>query len=332
MYKTLIILILCSILLPAEDSFEKKESFVQKELKGFKKAIKQLKVEINFYNLINGLHLTKKQIQKIIFLSKKVKKLKETYLKPKKSLSSLKYELVSLQRLKDCALKGQEIPDWMARMHQTQLRGRRKKKPNRQRFIKESKKLEVQLNKILTNTQKEVISTYKPCLIPPKDLKNPVRVGQAENTSGLVKTLGKLRKLNDPFAIYIFMEKAMYRIEKKQGKYKKDERKSIMNKWYSLIEKTKSLSDTDFELAKDELAKVFHVKDRKKELRAIIDKSMKKKKLPGKAARFLLDPRIIPVLEKRLHQMITAKQKQATDLTKIEKAENCDDGQCGIRD
>jgi hypothetical protein len=48
---------------------------------------------------------------------------------------------------------------------------------------------------ILTDAQKEVISTFKPCLLPPKSQTNPVLVGQSEEKDDAVRLLRRVREL-----------------------------------------------------------------------------------------------------------------------------------------
>lgn len=79
--------------------------------------------------------------------------------------------------------------------HSVRLKHRLKElhdKVNR-RLTVENKALEKELSQVLTPEQLQVVEDFKPCLIPPRDLKNPVRAGQASSNEHAVKRLRRLR-------------------------------------------------------------------------------------------------------------------------------------------
>ena len=55
--------------------------------------------------------------------------------------------------------------------------------------------LETRLNQVLTPEQVQVVKNFTPCLNPPKDLRDPVRAGQAAAHGGLEKRLRRLRTI-----------------------------------------------------------------------------------------------------------------------------------------
>ncbi len=72
-----------------------------------------------------------------------------------------------------------------------------------------------------------------------------------------------------------------------------DEKKALRKEYLELFEEAKSLSDLDFELKKKELAERMAQKGEKQKRR-------RRKYELGKIGRFLLDERVIPILEDRL--------------------------------
>jgi hypothetical protein len=73
-----------------------------------------------------------------------------------------------------------------------------------------------------------------------------------------------------------------------------------------LTEKVRGMSDADFELEKETLAEELRPEDMVHELREELEKRapyMRRIKL-SKSARFLLNQRIIPILEERLSESV----------------------------
>lgn len=301
-----------------------------------KLRIQKLRKDINFYNLLNGLHLSKKQVWQIWQLTQQAKRLKDKYMHRQPQIADMRRELAILKRMQTFARAGKEIPEWLGNMYISTRHNSRKGRIDPERYRRKLKELENQLQTILLAGQKQVIADYKPCLIPPKDLKNPVRAGQAQNSEAGIRILEKLRKQQHGYSggwqLYTAMEKHLERIEHHQGKLSEQERKTIMEQWLKVIGKAQNMTDIDFELSKEELAKELKVPDKKEQLQKQIAQHAKKRNLPGKAAHFLLDPYNIPLLEQRLRQMHNPKKEESTDLTAIEKADNCDDGRCALPD
>ncbi|RME86409.1 MAG: hypothetical protein D6785_03400 [Planctomycetota bacterium] len=228
-----------------------------------KKKVRKIKKEINLLNLMNGLNLSADQIKELLKLAKDLKALGEEMGILKKKEISKEAQNKKLQLLKEIQeriLQGQEIP---IRLRKELISLQRQTNPyptreEKRKFLKYIKEMEEKASKILTKSQKEVLATYKPCLIPPKNLKDPVRIGQAEVDGKYYKILKKLRKL--PNWKYDFLEEAILdelieKYEFHHGKYEKKERKKIFSKLQEIALKTRKLTDVQFEIQKSKLEK-----------------------------------------------------------------------------
>ncbi len=120
-----------------------------------------------------------------------------------------------------------------------------------------SKEMSKKVAAILTDNQKEVVGNFSCCLVPPKSLSDPVRVGQADVAEWQVEMLEKARKCPDrlwPAA----KKRTLDELEKAAAvtdpgiteKKKKEERERVA----AILDKARSLSDVDFEMEKEELA------------------------------------------------------------------------------
>lgn len=151
---------------------------------------------------------------------------------------------------------------------------------------------------ILTENQIYVIEDFTPCLIPPKSLRDPARVGQASgDTSGVEAVLERLR--NAPSERYSrIREEALDRhidkLEREIGVMTNEEKEAERIRVKGIIEKARKMSKVDFELNKSEMAR---------EIGPMKTSSQKLRKYElSKVGRFMLNARLIPVLETHLAQ------------------------------
>jgi hypothetical protein len=110
---------------------------------------------------------------------------------------------------------------------------------------------------ILTDNQKEVVGSFSCCLVPPKSLSDPVRVGQADVAEWQVKMLEDVRKCSDalwPLAKKRTLDKleagAVIADPGMTEEKKREERKRVGD----ILDKARSLSDVEFKMEKEELA------------------------------------------------------------------------------
>jgi thioredoxin-related protein len=265
--------------------------------------IKKLRSRISFINLLNGLNMTKSQLEKLLQHNKEVKLIIDDKLKEIEEFR--RNELKTLEELERVIGDQKTIPkDLEARVGKIDAALHRMRKEMSEAIvIKYKPKIEA----VFTDGQKAVIEDFEPCAIPPQDLKDPVRVGQAGDSARVIELMRKVRaaprrrfdqnldRLIDMAAEHVAEH---YNLtgeeqEKQRGKYRK------------LFEKIYEMEDIKFEIEKEELAKELNwegkarAKELDKELRKIGEKTN-----PGqisKICQYFLDPEIvIPVLGKRL--------------------------------
>jgi hypothetical protein len=136
-------------------------------------------------------------------------------------------------------------------------------------------------------------------------LRDPVRVGQAPNNAGYVKTLERLRQI--PPNIYArrkaqIIEGLAKQIESKGGSYPLEERDEFIQRLTELIDQVRLLNDSDFAMKSEELAEKFrklHRKDLLEERLKELTAKSREEVLLGKVIANLLHPRLALVLNER---------------------------------
>ena len=102
-----------------------------------------------------------------------------------------------------------------------------------------------------------------------------------------------------------------------------DEKKREAERLMKVLDKARAMSDKDFELNGPDLAKEFISESKKnlekdKELQKELEKIHQERRGgPSRTGRILINPKIMPILEKRLELMKNAKQLPPADLDKI---------------
>jgi hypothetical protein len=225
------------------------------------KTLQDLRAEINHWNLANGMHFDRGQIEQLVRLSDEAEKLRtrqqEAKPKDKVAPAALNAELVRLETAAEAALR-----------------------PG----------------------QQEVLKTYKPCLIPPKNLKDPVRVGQASDNSRMGEWLTRARG-RPPRQLERMIDRL---IEEENGHLGSldeaalEQRRSLLAE---IVRQVTEMSDVEFALKKDELADAIRREDRKDELIADIEALRRERHQPGRTAQFLLNREFAEVLKVRYEQL-----------------------------
>lgn len=224
-------------------------------------AVQRLRQEINNWNLINGLNLSRGQIERIVALHD------EADVTWPPAGRGARRALVALE---------QEVAD------------------------------------VLNPGQRQVLSEYKPCLIPPRNLKDPVRVGQANDSSHHVRWLtrarrasrDRLRKLVD-----LLLEKEAEHF----GEPTRSERQKRVVLLRRTVRKAAAMSDVEFELSKAELAERIAPRDRGAELRSEIEVLSAARGLPGLISQFILKPLFIEQLRTRGQQLAESVAQRPAD-------------------
>ena len=289
----------------------REESILNDELAGKRTRIKNLFSDISTVNLLNGLYLTQEQMKEILNLANKAIGLKEEFIEQKSAvyMRTLNEAETAYTQLFQDIMKGSPAKEGGEVENRARRIEHRLKEMTDQVFrtmSNELSHLDNELSEILTPEQQQVIAGFKPCLIPPKDLKNPVRAGQASSNDRAIKMLRRIREIPDyawERRKYEFLSRHVERFSKHRSVMTEKEKEKELQRLLYLTEKIRSLSDTNFELEKDNLAEELRPTDHIHELREELEQRiphMRKAKV-SKQARFLLNERIIPILEERMN-------------------------------
>lgn len=269
------------------------------------REINRLKHRISFWNLFNGLNLSREQIEELIAINTEYKeKLQESIAKAIKVLSESRE---SLKKWEQAVRDGNLPPEEMKQAG----RASRMTKEFHQQFKDIKEPFLARLNNVFTDAQKEVIKGFKPCVVPPHDLRDPIRVGQASSNEYAVRMLKRIRSIPSQKFPTVLDRIVEVHLDKISRRYRltDEEIAQERQRMRELLKKVYYMDDVDFEMNKEELADEFKYKDKvevlREDLRNIQQELYRTQKVrdpvgTSKIVRYFLDPEIIPLLQYRL--------------------------------
>ncbi len=164
--------------------------------------------------------------------------------------------------------------------------------------------LELAAERVLRPAQREVLQEYQPCLIPPKNLKDPVRVGQARDDSHLARWLERARG-RDEAAVATMIDRLMEREVARLGPMDESDQNARRQLLTNTVQLASAMTDVEFALNQPDLVDSIQPPDRKEELTASIEELKRIRVRPGRTHDFLLNRDFAAVLAVR-HQQLTS--------------------------
>jgi hypothetical protein len=251
---------------------------------------RRIKEEISLLNLLNGLYLSRGQLEKLVPLAEKASAMKQQYAEEFNGQSKEYFR--DLTSLRD-ALYNTTGPTREQNEKAVKADHKYAKGPQEQ-FAEEIGKIEQEAVAIFSDAQLAVIKDFKPCLIPPKNLRDPIAVGQASTTEKEEKILDIIRRMPDD--LYEknkqdIADRVIRITEKEKGKMPDDVRKDMVSTYIRKMDDVRARNAVDFDLKKKETAESFRMFDD--------DVTYHNgKRVNGNVARYFLNPTAAETLKK----------------------------------
>lgn len=288
---------------------------------------KNLFEEVSLLNLINGLHLGKDQMTKLAALAEESSALRETTLKTyRKKAEEFALALNELrEKLIDSNVQVPPCCEQNAVEREHALNEAKKA------YYQKLNALEEKVRAILSDGQVRVINEFNPCLIPPKDLKDPVRAGQAAGDfEEVYMHLEHLRNMPEKAFNVIGKPLTVKVVEEHFSAFCKnaDDKTREANRILKVLKKCRAMSDSDFALEKEALARelLSPMTSIQEKVAEITQFFANQHGGMSKVGRFMLDPRIVPLLKRKLENLAKVDGANHDETT---AADSCKDNKCG---
>jgi hypothetical protein len=262
--------------------------------------VNDLRREINLINLVNGLYLSAEQMNQMLAILRKVEATRGEY---KTKTTSQVHEMEEiLKELRAILARNEEIDQGLIRkFHHAKKKGEDLK----EEFHSALMPYQDEMKRVLNGNQLALIEEFKPCVVPPHDVRNPVRIGQASGDTRMgERLLTRVRQMDE--SLYQrreprVIERYIERVERHVGIFSDEERVEEESRVADIFKRARELSDLDFDVQKGDLARELKEPHEK----ALQSRHRKRRGDLDKLGRFLLDPKLVPILEKRLTQVAT---------------------------
>ena len=267
---------------------------------------------VSLLNLLNGLNLTAEQQQRILDMNKELRDLRDGALNGQKAQELEAEKEKAMGELYNYLLSNpeKEDKDIQSRAAKADHNLREYRDDSMKKLSPEFDRISKEVEGILSSEQLDVINNFAPCVVPPKDMRDPVRAGQAKSSDATVKALEQARQLNaakkdvDSFA----QKTADHTIEASEHKAKlsPEEQKEVRERVVATIKQAIKLSDTDFEIQKPLLAQKLEPVNKIEDLKTEINQrnphaNPLQNSKGSKVVQFLVNPdTVIPIFERRL--------------------------------
>jgi hypothetical protein len=291
------------------------------DLDDVKRKTEELKADINLLNLMNGLHLDREQLLAIAKAARACATPKAREEDDARALAALREVCAALRRNEPVpAAARAKLQSDAEKRGAGYLAARRREQEEAR-----AKGLETLVD-LLSPEQGEVIRTYAPCLVPPLNLRDPVRAGQASDTEALEALVDRLRALDLSLGARAAADRVVQSIELHDGKLPPAERNARVALVVDVAREAQSLDDVAYAARRAELATHLRPVERMETLKErLMELDGDEKVIQEKIAAFLLDPRIVPLVEDRIERL----GKATTAKVDVPKADRCKDGECG---
>ncbi|MFC1699709.1 hypothetical protein ACFL1I_07130 [Candidatus Omnitrophota bacterium] len=249
----------------------------------FNSEEKQLRDEIQILNLLGGLYLTPDQSEFLVWKVEQAQRVKQYYLTKqsqysgdsRQTLEKLKEEIKDETRLVS--------KDLARQVHQSN----KLSLELRAEYQKELAGIVNEVKQNLTSTQLHIVEEFQPCLVPPDA---PARFGQADNVSGLLKHLERVRNIPEDKYYnqkYDLADRLLKRVLLHRRKGEEFDQEKLRQEILDVFEQARYTDADDFNL---------HGEDMARKLKQTIVPRLNKIDLDTKIERFLLNPVIINIL------------------------------------
>jgi hypothetical protein len=321
----------------------------QREVRELEGEVAELRHDINLLNLMNGLHLSRGQLATLRGIGGQAReeRAKVAERRPHPSLfASLGFPPAPLEpsgKEGDRTQLGREMKRLRDEIDRGRLPGEKGMRgmeriaghaPVARPLLPHVCRAELggEVLEVLSPAQVQVLFDYVSCLIPPEELLNPVRVGEAGNDEEVLDALREVRDI--PEERYgeerrAVAEGVLSRLERHEGSWPAGERERVVGEIAELLDEVRDLDDASFTVRSPDFIERVSTLEFKSVLLAKVDID-REHELNRRANVHLLDPRVVDLAGAIITRRDERGLPDPVDLETIRPADSCKDGKCAV--
>jgi uncharacterized phage infection (PIP) family protein YhgE len=215
----------------------------------------ELEDEINLLNLLNGLYLTDRQMLRLIVIGNEANRLRANY---HQQVEKINQQLASdLERLQRALLAGRK--DGVSALARRCEKAQQRLRELAAQLKRKAAQLEQQVRQVLTSSQITIVENFVHCFIPPKDIQDPTRIGQAnENEGRWAKFLDRMREASEeelPRIKQKFYQRFFDYMKCHHITVTGRQAEAVKQYLEAIIQKVRSMDDIEYQLSRGDLSR-----------------------------------------------------------------------------
>ncbi len=267
------------------------------------RRVANLRRQISLLNLVNGLDLTPAQVQRLVVLLTQVQRIKQEARQD--FMATQGQRAATLAKLRNYLIAHPgDIPKNLRRevgymnridhrirdFYQERLRG-----------------LERQVKSVLKPYQLYLVGLFRACLIPPKDIRGPARIGANDSVvpipRGLFKRIRTMPEWRFRQAVWLIAGRIKDRLERRKGVLPAKMQAGEKQRLVKVLTRVRRLSQAEYEINKarlaEELFRPYQVNHRAGYRR--------RKGQPGLIGRYFFQPEMLQILRIKAARLARAR-------------------------
>jgi hypothetical protein len=262
-----------------------------------------LRRQISLLNLVNGLDLTPTQVQRLVGLLDQVQRIKHEA--HQDFMATQAQRAATLWKLRNYLIAHPgDIPKNLRREvgYMTRIDHRI------QDFYQERLRgLELKVKSVLQPHQLYLVGLFRACLIPPKDIRGPARIGANDSVvpipKGLFKRVRTMPEWRFQQAVRLIAGRIKDRLERHKGVLPAKMQAGEKNRLVRVLTRVRRLPQAEFEINKAKLAEELYRPYQVNHLAAY----RRRKGQPGLIGRYFFQPEMLQILRIKAARLAQAK-------------------------
>ena len=258
-----------------------------------------LRKQISLFNLVNGLDLTSSQLHHLIDLLTQARRIRQAATQAFMAMAAQRMIVYKRLRHRLVSSAG-DLPRRIKRqVHQMN----RLDRDLRDYYMTRMRALEKRIEAVLKPHQKYLVGLFRPCIIPPKDIRGPARVGANASPAPVPRHLfKKLRSIPEDWfqrAVWIAARRVKDRLERRFGVLPRKYQSGEIKRLVGIMTRVRRLNAAEYEINKARLAKAIY--EPYNVHKRIVRR--RKKGQPGLVGRYFLQPQMLRVLRMKARRL-----------------------------
>lgn len=264
-----------------------------------------LRRQISLLNLVNGLDLSPSQVRRLVPILERARRIKRAA--HQDYLGTQAQRAATLRKLRNhlIAHPGDIPRDLRRQVHQmTKLDHR-----IMDYYQAELRRLEVAIESILKPHQVYLVQLFRACIIPPKDIRGPARIGANDSVvpvpKGLFNRIRRMPRWRFEQAVGTIARRIKDRLERRKGVLPKKMQAGEIDRLVRVLTRVRRLNQAEYEINKTRLAeqlfRPYMVHHRRVHRR--------KKGHPGLIGRYFFQPEMLQILRMKAGRLARARSQ-----------------------